>query len=169
MQNNLLLHINVPDWDDLSVDKSREIESLDSTKNAIDKKDSTTFYRNNAIYPQRTSWGYWSDLLYLSEDDLEVLNATWFRPETHGAILIYLLERSPATPNEATTLSDLEDEFPLDNNTLFGLYEENLALNLVWDEASFEYFISRGIQIATLLVSYNQIVQVINQNKKRKK
>lgn len=112
---NLLLHIESFDWDDLTLDRSNQMDDLDLV---IEQALDDMIYGHPNCFNFLLSWGLFHELLVLDEEERRVF--TGWLSHAHQITLINLWNRS-ITPKSSFTLDDLENEFQNSNNGMLGL------------------------------------------------
>jgi len=113
-QANLLIDLNSFGWNDLSINRSTQIDNLILAVDKIEDNEDT-IYNHPESFNYKLDWGYFHEL-QIFDDELRKGFVPWL---THDQqTFLRKLFRRPISPEPSRTLLQLADEFPGENNGL---------------------------------------------------
>lgn len=113
-QANLLIDLNSFSWNDLSINRSTEIDNLILAVDKIEDNDDTVFNHPES-FNYKLDWGYFHEL-QIFDDELRGGFVPWLTHD-HQTFLRKLFRR-PISSTPSLTLTQLAEEFPGENNGL---------------------------------------------------
>lgn len=174
MKANLISDAQGFMWEDLSIDRSYAVDELILGHNkAQDHGDK--LYSSPDLLNAKLKLGYLYELIYKGYSEI-LTDCPWISRDQHSFLLRIIGGRF--TPGSATSLKDLHDEFPKQNNAWFGI-EPKEQPRYVNDEVSWQNLHRENVRefyptldkrskyfttfyVSSLRVPANSINQLIN-------
>jgi hypothetical protein len=159
MPTNLLHDINSFTCNDLSINKSIELDNFILTHDyAIN--DGANVFRNNNVWTLSFNWGYFHELLFWDENERKA-KVSWLS-QIQQEFLMHSFNEQPTTPLSATTISEVNLEFPNNCNGLIGCEYNPKPQSFVWNIESYQLFVFNFYKSHPELIDWQQNVILPN-------